>query len=97
MLRSTIVLSMAQIILGLTSEHGTLLTMPCIALEHVMTCRVHRAVILGLITDKQPPNSTFLLTTFIASVNASTMVDQLDTKKRSELQEGQTPSAPDAV
>lgn len=69
--------------------YGTLLTMPVIALEHVMTCRVHRAVILGLITSKQPPNETFLLTTFVGRGDIMQTDKGLDAKERLELQEAE--------
>ncbi|KZP29525.1 hypothetical protein FIBSPDRAFT_1038860 [Athelia psychrophila] len=86
---STVVLNMTQIILGFTTEYGTLIAMPVVAIQHIMTCRVHRAVILGLITSKQPPNLPVMLTTFIPSVDTSTTDDRLDAKKPLELQEGE--------
>ncbi|KZP29583.1 hypothetical protein FIBSPDRAFT_1038876 [Athelia psychrophila] len=85
---ATIVTSIAHIILGLTTGYGTALTIPVVVVQHVMTCRVHRAVILGLANSNQPANTPLVLTTFISSVDASTMDDRLDTLKRRELQEG---------
>lgn len=73
--RATILLSLFQIILAFVLEDyvGTL-TIPVIALENAMTCRVHRAVILGIITDGQNhhrttsgnPNNPFVLTTVVS-------------------------------
>ncbi|KZP29550.1 hypothetical protein FIBSPDRAFT_1038869 [Athelia psychrophila] len=85
---ATIVTSIAHIILGLTTGYGTALTIPVVVVQHVMTCRVHRAVILGLANSNQPANTPLLLTTFISSVDASTMDDRFDAQKRWELQEG---------
>ncbi|KZP29526.1 hypothetical protein FIBSPDRAFT_1038862 [Athelia psychrophila] len=94
---ATIVTSITHIIVGLTTGYGTLFTIPVVAIQHVMTCRVHRAVILGLIANKQPPNAPFMLTTFTTSVNTSTMDDRLETRKRLELREGQPASLSGAV
>ncbi|KZP08315.1 hypothetical protein FIBSPDRAFT_840428 [Athelia psychrophila] len=85
---ATIVTSIAHIILGLTTGYGTALTIPVVVVQHVMTCRVHRAVILGLANSNQPANTPLVLTTFISSVDASTMDDRFDAQKRWELQEG---------
>ncbi|KZP29518.1 hypothetical protein FIBSPDRAFT_946782 [Athelia psychrophila] len=94
---ATIVTSITHIILGLTTGYGALFTMPVVAIQHIMTCRVHRAVILGLITSKQPPNAPVILTTFITGVDTSTMDDRLDTHKRLKLREGQLASPSGAV
>ncbi|KZP29520.1 hypothetical protein FIBSPDRAFT_946784 [Athelia psychrophila] len=94
---ATIVVGIAHIILGFTTGYGTLFSIPVVAIQHIMTCRVHRAVILGLITNKQSPNSPLMLTTFIAGVDTSTMDGRLDTRKRLELREGRPQSASDAV
>ncbi|KAF7979703.1 hypothetical protein HWV62_41040 [Athelia sp. TMB] len=61
---ATIVLSIAQIIVATTTEYKATFSIPVIALENVMTCRVHRAVVLGL---KEQAKSTFLLTTVITN------------------------------
>ncbi|KAF7974728.1 hypothetical protein HWV62_11399 [Athelia sp. TMB] len=61
---ATIVLSIAQIIVATTTEYKATFSIPVIALENVMTCRVHRAVVLGL---KDQAKSTFLLTTVITN------------------------------
>ncbi|KZP29519.1 hypothetical protein FIBSPDRAFT_946783 [Athelia psychrophila] len=94
---ATIVTSITHIIVGLTTGYGTLFIMPVIAIQHIMTCRVHRTVILGLITSKQPPNALVMLTTFITDVDTSTMDDRLDTHKRLDPREGQLASPSDVV
>ncbi|KZP10662.1 hypothetical protein FIBSPDRAFT_872354 [Athelia psychrophila] len=46
-------------------HYQAVLTIPALALESVMTCRVHRAVIMGLINNGERNTAPVLLTTFI--------------------------------
>lgn len=46
-------------------HYQAVLTIPALALESAMTCRVHRAVILGLIADSERNTAPLPLTTFI--------------------------------
>lgn len=62
---ATIALSIAQIIMALTTTYYTTCTIPVMALENAMTCRVHRAVILGLINDRDDQTTPFVLTAMV--------------------------------
>lgn len=61
--RVTLVLELAMVILALSPVYQSALTVPAMALENVMTCRVHRAVILGLIADRELQTAPLMLTT----------------------------------
>lgn len=63
---------MLQIIVMFTTEYVATFTIPVVALESVMTCRVHRAVILGLIARGEHHNNTpFVLSTIISGIPPS--------------------------
>ncbi|KAF7979246.1 hypothetical protein HWV62_43224 [Athelia sp. TMB] len=83
---ATMAINIVQIVLALyVPEYETVLSASVIALENAMTCRVHRAVILGLIKDSEKAP---VLTTVVTS--GSTLMDyELDVKSRLEQREGQ--------
>ncbi|KZP23259.1 hypothetical protein FIBSPDRAFT_823569 [Athelia psychrophila] len=89
----TIVMNVAMIVMSFSPHYQAALTIPAIALESVMTCRVHRAVILGLITDNSERRATpFALTTFVSGTNASsddTMLQNPNTKYKLDDQRGE--------
>lgn len=51
----TIVMGMIQTVMAFQQRYTTELNVPGIALENMMTCRVHRAVILGLLAGPALP------------------------------------------
>ncbi|KAF7979705.1 hypothetical protein HWV62_41044 [Athelia sp. TMB] len=55
---ATILLSIAQVFFAFQPTFTNVLNIPGIALENAMTCRVHRGVILGLISDHSTATST---------------------------------------
>lgn len=62
-------MGIAQIILFFHSNYKALLTIPGIALENAMACRVFRAVALGFITDgTQGATGPFIFTTVMSGV-----------------------------
>lgn len=62
---ATTILSITQIIVATTTEYQATFSIPVIALENVMTCRVHRAVVLGLKDQARP---SFMLTPVISNI-----------------------------
>lgn len=62
LLRATITVNIAQTIVMFKSGYKPILITASFALENVMTCRVHRAVILGLIADGQRQTGPLLTT-----------------------------------
>lgn len=63
MVRPTILMSIVQVILVFGPRYQATFTVPAIALENVMTCRVHRAVILSLMNERDRLNAPLMLTT----------------------------------
>ncbi|KAF7969583.1 hypothetical protein HWV62_26893 [Athelia sp. TMB] len=55
---ATILLSIAQVFFAFQPTFTKVLNIPGIAIENAMTCRVHRGVILGLISDHSTATST---------------------------------------
>lgn len=49
----TVALGIAQVIMALTTTFYSTLTVPAMALENAMTCRVHRGIVLGLIDNSE--------------------------------------------
>lgn len=84
---ATIALSITQIIMALTSTFYTTATIPVMALENAMTCRVHRGIILGLIGNSEHQTTT----TFALSTVAWRTAERDDTAPK-EL--GPDPSNP---
>lgn len=80
-----------MIVMAQSRHYQSALTVPAIMLESVMTCRVHRAVILGLITDSSERRATpFVLTTIITGTNASsddTMHEDNDRNAKYQLED----------
>ncbi|KAF7973019.1 hypothetical protein HWV62_16410 [Athelia sp. TMB] len=82
---ATIFVSVAQIFLALRFRNYTsTLSIPVLALENAMTCRVHRAVILGLIKDGRRRSSPFVLTTILTSNDTTLKEYGLGTKDDAE-------------
>lgn len=82
MVRPTILMSIAQVILVFGSRYPATFTVPAIALENVMTCRVHRAVILSLIDERDRLNVPITLTTLT--------IPEFSSHTKHELRTGQT-------
>lgn len=70
-------LELAMVILALSPVYQSALTVPAMALENVMTCRVHRAVILGLIADRELQTAPLMLTTFNPAISAVTSEERI--------------------
>jgi len=63
---ASIAMTILQIVVTCRTEFKSALSIPAIALENMMTCRVHRAVILGLITNASGTTSPPLMLTSYA-------------------------------
>ena len=78
---STMLMNIAQIVLAFRLPGYTnMLSLPVMALENVMSCRVHRAIILGLIADHEQRSAPFALSTIIARDEEMVSEHGLDTK-----------------
>lgn len=62
-------MNIAQTAIFFTSIYRPILITATLALDNVMTCRVHRAVVLGLITTDEHQTTPFALTTFVPDVS----------------------------
>ncbi|KZP07639.1 hypothetical protein FIBSPDRAFT_875303 [Athelia psychrophila] len=97
---ATIVLTITQIVTALGTPYVVMLTIPTIALENAMTCRVHRACVLGLINGGgggSSASSPFVLTTVMGADSMVLKERESDFKGGFEQQEGQIESASDRV
>ena len=54
-------------------DYGPLLVITMFAVENIMVCRVHRAIILGLMDECGGRRAPFVLTTFVTG--ADTAID----------------------
>ncbi|KZP15501.1 hypothetical protein FIBSPDRAFT_832648 [Athelia psychrophila] len=80
----TTAMSIALIILSFKTNYETTLLVPAVALENTMTSRVHRAVILGLITDrKRRPGTPVVLTAVFADEDSMMHGHVFDIKNES--------------
>lgn len=68
-----------------SKTNATLLTITVIALENVMICRVHRAVVLRLLADADCQNGPFVLSTIISNIQAETKT-RLEYRERPQLE-----------
>lgn len=94
--RATIVLSVLQIILTFATEYVATLTISVIALENIMTCRVHRSVILSLMADGEHHHDTpFALSTIISGTPMTLMEHAFDTKNQFERRSGRAEAMSD--
>lgn len=86
-IRVTIVLRIAQIIVTIRTAYKTTAIIPVLALKSIMTCLVHRTVILGLInSESQRSTAPFILTTCIAGDISMMKGYALHTRTGLELQ-----------
>lgn len=93
---ATIVLSVLQIILTFATEYVATLTISVIALENIMTCRVHRSVILSLMADGEHHHDTpFALSTIISGTPMTLMEHAFDTKNQFERRSGRAEAMSD--
>ncbi|KZP33061.1 hypothetical protein FIBSPDRAFT_371698 [Athelia psychrophila] len=94
---ASIVMCITQIIMALTTRYTATLTIPVIALESAMTCRVHRGIILGLAGNRKRQTGPFVLTTVITSEDIALQERALDPKSELERWERQQDSVSDCV
>lgn len=82
-------MSIATVILVFGPRYQATFTVPAIALENVMTCRVHRAVILSLMDERDRLNAPRILNTLT--------IPQYALHAKHELGTGQTESTAEGV
>lgn len=69
-------MAISQVILVFGPAYKALLSVPGVALENAMACRVYRAVVLGFINDgTQGTTGPFILTTVVSGINISVSND----------------------
>lgn len=63
----------AQMVLAFGPVYGSVLSVPAVALENAMTCRVYRAAVLGFVTDgtRGGPTGPCILTTVLSGIGSS--------------------------
>lgn len=76
-IRATILIGIAQIILAFKQLQAVLIV-TVYAFENIMTCRVHRAVVLGLIADAQHQPKTSQLPFTLATGITGTSEFEVD-------------------
>ncbi|KZP03892.1 hypothetical protein FIBSPDRAFT_834174 [Athelia psychrophila] len=92
----TIVMSLIQAVMAFQPRYRAELNIPGIALENMMTCRVHRAVILGLITSPALPGGTqtqgpIMFTTGITSSDVLSRIPSKDELRKRDSDMGLQP------
>lgn len=71
-------MNVAEIAMGLSSPYVIMLTVPAIALQSAMSCRVHRGVIQSLIARDECQSELLMLTTVIADTSDYTTFKEYD-------------------